>query len=233
MKKTFLYARVSTGMQSTGLEAQVRILREHCERMEIKNYVIFQDENQSGAKRSRPALDDMMKRAKNGEAEKVIVYSFSRFARSVTHLLSALQEFEDIGVKFISISESIDTDTPIGRALFTILGSVAQLERDLVAERVRVGLHNAKMKGIKIGRKKTRPSELIRRLRSKGLVYREIARIAGCSQGAVASELREWKKEQESGQMTTFSDDIPLPEESNAEPENEIEELTPLEIVRF
>jgi len=121
-KKVFLYCRVSTGMQQTGLEAQVRALREHCERLKISNFVIFQDENQSGAKKSRPALDDMMKRAKNGECEKVIVYSFSRFARSVSHLLSALKEFEELGVKFISISEAIDTETPIGRALFTLTG---------------------------------------------------------------------------------------------------------------
>lgn len=199
LKKTFLYCRVSTGMQQKGLEAQVRCLREYCQRMGIKNTVIFQDENQSGAKKSRPALDEMMARAKRGECEKVIVYSFSRFARSVTHLLSALQEFEKLEIKFLSISESIDTDTPIGRALFTILGSVAQLERDLIAERVRAGLHNAKMKGVRIGRKKTRPSQLIRRLRSKGMVYREIARIAGCSPGAVSAEVRAWKKEQESG----------------------------------
>ena len=116
-KKVFIYCRVSTGMQTTGLESQVRILKEYCQRNGIENFVIFQDENQSGTKKSRPALDEMMKRVKNQECEKVIVYSFSRFARSVTHLLSALQEFEDLGVKFISISESIDTDTPIGRAL--------------------------------------------------------------------------------------------------------------------
>lgn len=151
-KKIFLYCRVSTGMQQTGLESQVRALREYCHRFNINNFIIFEDENQSGTKKSRPALDNMMKRVRAGECEKVIVYSFSRFARSVTHLLTALQEFEDLGVKFISISEAIDTSTPIGRALFTILGSVAQLERDILAERVRNGLANARAKGIKIGR---------------------------------------------------------------------------------
>jgi DNA invertase Pin-like site-specific DNA recombinase len=135
-----------------------------------QDYEIFEDENQSGTKKSRPALDDMMKRVRAGECEKVIVYSFSRFARSVTHLLSALQEFENLGVKFLSMSESIDTETPIGRALVTILGSVAQLERDLIAERVKNGLANAKAKGIHIGRHKMRDSDLIRKLLADALM---------------------------------------------------------------
>lgn len=232
-KKVFLYSRVSTGMQSTGLETQNRVLREHCERMGINNFVIFKDENQSGTKMSGPALDEMMKRARAGECEKVIVYGFSRFARSVTHLLSALQEFENLGVKFISISESTDTETPIGRALFTILGSVSQLERDILVERVKQGLYNARMKGIKIGRKKTRPSELIRQLSSKGLIYREITRIAGCSQGAVASEIKAWDKEKAEGKEQISESDIPPLPTKIIKEENKKPELMLLEIVKY
>jgi DNA invertase Pin-like site-specific DNA recombinase len=196
IKKIFLYCRVSTGMQQTGLESQVRALREYCKRFNLTNYEIFEDENQSGTKKSRPALDEMMKRVRSGDCEKVIVYSFSRFARSVSHLLSALQEFENLGVKFISMSESIDTGTPIGRALFTILGSVAQLERDLIAERVKNGLANAKAKGIHIGRHKLRDSNLIRKLlATEGMTYREAARISRCSTGAISAEVKEIKAE--------------------------------------
>src|SRR3989339_821300 len=236
-KKTFLYARVSTGMQQNGLESQIRALREFCNRTNVSNYVIFQDENQSGTKKSRPALDDMMKRARNGECEKVVVYSFSRFARSVTHLLSALQEFEKLEIKFLSLSEAVDTDTPIGKALFTILGSVAELERDILAERVRLGLATARAKGIKIGRKKTRPSELIRRLRAKGLVHREIARIAGCSSGAVATELKAWAKEKEQGVETiNINSDIKPISESEKVKNDKVDATParlPLEIVRY
>ena len=85
----------------------------------------------------------MMKDVREGLIEKVIVYSFSRYARSVTHLLRALEEFRKVNVGFVSITESIDTNTPLGAAVFTILGAVAQLERDLIAERVRNGLANA------------------------------------------------------------------------------------------
>jgi DNA invertase Pin-like site-specific DNA recombinase len=155
---------VSTGNQSTGLEAQVRALRDYCSRYAITDYVIYEDENQSGIKSSRPALDRMMNDVRAGLIDKVIIYSFSRYARSITHLLKALKEFKRTGVGFISITESIDTNTPLGSAVFTILGAVAQLERDLIAERVRNGLANAKAKGVRLGRMKTRDSDLIRKL---------------------------------------------------------------------
>lgn len=194
-KKAALYCRVSTGNQSTGLEAQVRSLREYCNRNNINDYLIYEDENQSGVKHSRPALDRMMKDIQEGLIDKVIVYSFSRYARSVTHLLKALEEFKKLSIGFVSITESIDTNTPLGSAVFTILGAVAQLERDLIAERVRNGLANAKAKGIRIGRLKTRDSDLIRKLKARGMTYRQIAQIAGCSPGAVSAEIRAMKSE--------------------------------------
>ena len=187
--------RVSTGNQSTGLEAQVRALRDYCARNSVTDYVIYEDENQSGIKQSRPALDRMMRDVREGLIHKVIVYSFSRYARSVTHLLRALEEFKKTGVGFVSITESIDTNTPLGSAVFTILGAVAQLERDLIAERVRNGLANARAKGVRIGRLKTRDSDLIRKLRASGMTYRQISKIANCSAGSVSCEIREMKKE--------------------------------------
>ena len=194
-KRTACYARTSTAMQSTGLEAQVRALRGYCSQRGIEDFLLFQDENQSGTKSSRPALDKMMKAVRNGEVERVIVYSFSRYARSVSHLLSALEEFKKLGVEFVSISENIETNSPMGVAVFTILGAVAALERDILVERVKNGLANAKAKGVKLGRKKTRDSALIRRLFLSGVTYREIGRLAHCSSGAVSAEVRELKAE--------------------------------------
>ena len=107
-KRTVCYARVSTGNQSLGLESQVRALRNYCQQKGINDYVLYQDENQSGTKSSRPALDKMMKAVRNGEVGRVCVYSFSRYARSCSHLLSALEEFKKLGVDFVSISENID-----------------------------------------------------------------------------------------------------------------------------
>lgn len=207
-KKVALYCRVSTGNQSTGLEAQVRALREYCSRNSITDYVIYEDENQSGVKQSRPSLDRMMKDVREGLIEKVIVYSFSRYARSVTHLLRALEEFRKVNVGFVSITESIDTNTPLGAVVFTILGAVAQLERDLIAERVRNGLANARAKGVRIGRLKTRDSDLIRKLRASGMTYRQIATISKCSAGAVSAELRAMKAEKAKAQQELAADKV-------------------------
>ncbi len=109
---------------------------------------------------------------KRKEVSQVIVYSFSRFARSTSHLLRALEEFKTYKTSFISISEKLDTETPMGQAIFTIISAIAQLERELIAERVKSGLKNAKAKGKKLGRKKDRNSKLIRELASQGMSYR-------------------------------------------------------------
>ena len=194
-KRVLCYARVSTGQQEKGLESQLRALNEHCKRMGIHDFVVFTDENQSGAKTSRPGLDAMMAAVRRGEAKSVICYSFSRYARSVTHLLKALEEFDQIGCAFVSLTEAIDTSTPLGRSVFVILGAVSQLERDLIRERVRNGLLNAKAKGVHIGRVKTRPSEMIRVLRLKGQSYRSIAHLLGISSGSVSLEIKMMKKE--------------------------------------
>ncbi len=210
-KVTACYARTSTIMQATGLDAQVRALRRYCSDRDITDYVIYEDDGVSGAKKSRPALNRMMKDVEEGRIDRVIVYSFSRYARSTSHLLQALSTFKDKEVAFVSITENIDTDTPLGVAVFSIISAISQLERDLIRERVINGLKAAKERGVQIGRKKTRPSALIRRLRSKGLTFREIANLANCSQGSVALEMRAWKKEQEEGiESKDLSNEIQL-----------------------
>ena len=195
LKRVAAYIRVSTSDQKSGLEAQARALKEYCERSRISEYELFADENVSGAKISRPSLDRMMDAVRKGQISTVIVYSFSRFARSTTHLLSALEEMKQHGAEFISVTERIETNSPIGKAFFTIIAAIAQLERELIVERVRCGLKNAKAKGIHIGRKKTRPSDLIRTLRRSGLSYSAISKVTNASEGAISAELRAWREE--------------------------------------
>ena len=163
--------------------------------MKISNFQVFSDEGISGAKHSRPGLDKMMAEVRSGNIEKVIVYSFSRFARSVTHLLSALEEFKKYNTAFISYTEQVDTNSPMGRAFFTIIAAISQLERELIVERVKNGLRNAKLKGKQIGRKKTRNSELIRSLLNSGMTLRAAARVANCSHGSVSLERAIMKRE--------------------------------------
>jgi DNA invertase Pin-like site-specific DNA recombinase len=111
----------------------------------------------------------MMEKMEAGLCSQVVVFQFSRFARSTTHLLKALERFKEKRVRFHSLCESIDTESPMGLALFTILGCLSQLERELIRERVRAGMKNAKAKGVRIGRVRKRNSMLIESLLEAGL----------------------------------------------------------------
>jgi len=187
-RQCFAYVRVSTAHQTGGLESQIHAVQNFCKQNEIKNYRIFQDENVSGAKASRPALDAMMNDIRENKCKMLIVFSFSRFSRSCTHLLQSLEVLKKHNVQFVSVSEKIDTNSPIGSALLAIIGALAQLERDLIRERILSGLERAKKNGIRLGRLKTRPSELIRKLYLSRLPYKEIARVCKCSEGCVGVE---------------------------------------------
>ena len=187
--KVFLYLRVSTNDQN--VESQKFALLDYCSRQGLQNYEMFIDHGISGAKESRPALNEMMARVEKQECSQVIVFSFSRFARSVSHLLKALQKFKEKNIRFVSTTEQLDTNSPMGLALFTILGALAQMEREIIRNRVIAGLQNAKAKGKCIGRESRRNDALIHSLLEAGLSFREISRIARCSHGSVSASKRE------------------------------------------
>lgn len=189
-KMTVLYCRTSTHKQEKGMEAQRRALIEHCSKNNIQDYAIFQDEGVSGTKANRPKLDEMIALVNQGKIENVIVYSFSRMARSTKHLLDILHILQTRNVNFISITESIDTSTAIGQAFFTIISAISQLERELICERVKNGLANAKSKGVALGRPKKRNSKLIQELFKLGYSHRKIAHLAGCGSATVWRELK-------------------------------------------
>src|SRR6202167_6023927 len=142
-----IYARVSTTGQGQSPEMQVRELREYCERRGWQIAGEFVDSGISGAKDSRPELNKLMAEAHHRRFDAVVVWKFDRFARSVSHLLRALETFQSLGIEFVSLSEQMDTSTPTGKLVFTVLGAVAELERSLIAERVKAGLRNARAKG--------------------------------------------------------------------------------------
>jgi DNA invertase Pin-like site-specific DNA recombinase len=106
----------------------------------------------SGTKEKRPELDRLLSDAHIRRFDAVVVWKFDRFARSVSHLLRALENFQALGIEFVSLSEQLDTSTPTGKMVFTVLGAVAELERSLIVERVRAGMRNARAKGKRIGR---------------------------------------------------------------------------------
>lgn len=106
----------------------------------------------SGTKEKRPELDRLMQDAHRRRFDVVAVWKFDRMARSVSHLLRVLETFDALGIHFVSLSEAINTATPAGKLVFTVLGAVAELERSLIVERVKAGLRNARAQGKRLGR---------------------------------------------------------------------------------
>ena len=181
-----IYARVSTAGSGQSPEMQVRELREYCQRRGWQVAGEYVDTGVSGAKDRRPQLDRMMQDAHKRRFDVVAVWKFDRFARSVSHLIRALDTFRALGIEFVSLSESLDTATPAGRMVFTVLGAVAELERSLIAERVRAGLRNAKAKGKRLGRpSKGVDGATVAALRSQGASWRSIATKLGVGVGTL------------------------------------------------
>ncbi len=184
--RTALYARVSTANNGQSPEMQLRELREYCERRGWTVAGEYVDTGISGAKDRRPELDRLMSDAHKRRLDVVAVWKFDRFARSVSHLLRALDTFRVLGIEFVSLSESLDTATPAGRMVFTVLGAVAELERSLIAERVRAGLRNARAKGKRLGRPRVAVDRArIGCLRAQGLSWAKIATQLGVGEGTV------------------------------------------------
>ena len=174
-KRVALYARVSTARdQSPAMQLdELRRVAAQREWDVVGEYV---DIGQSGAKDRRPELDRLMSEIHRGKIDAVAVFKFDRFARSVRFLVGALEEFQARGVDFISIRDQIDTSTPTGRFTFHVIAGVAELERELIKERVVCGIRAAQARGVRMGRK---PKQLdvadILRRRERGESLRQIA----------------------------------------------------------
>src|SRR4029077_9491669 len=169
-----IYARVSTKDQSC--ELQLRDLRAYCAARGFSLQREYVDVGQSGGKDSRPELNRLMEDARKRRFDAIVVWRFDRFARSTKHLLLALEEFRSLGIQFISYNENIDTSSPLGQALFTIVSAVAQLERDLIRERVSAGIRNARAKGMQFGRPmKALDLDRILQMRAEGQSLRQIS----------------------------------------------------------
>ena len=131
-----IYARVSTKNNGQDPETQLMALREYVQARKLEVFGEYVDIGISGSKDSRPALNKLMADAKKRRFDAVLVARFDRFARSTRHLVLALEEFNALGVDFISLSESVDTSTPMGKMVYTVIAAVAELERSLIRERV-------------------------------------------------------------------------------------------------
>jgi putative DNA-invertase from lambdoid prophage Rac len=178
--KTAIYARVSTTDQTNTI--QVRELKEYVERRGWEVAGIYQDQ-MSGAKASRPGLDQLMADARLRRFDAVAVWKLDRFGRSLVHCVSGIQELASMGIRFLATSQGLDTDesNPASKLLMHILAAVAQFERELIRERVSAGMRAAKAHGTKTGNAIGRPrrifdrSEVVR-LRATGLSIERVAR---------------------------------------------------------
>ena len=184
--KVAIYARVSTTNHGQDVSMQTRELPQFAQARCWNVVGEYVDEGISGAKDRRPALDRLMADAHKRKFDVVLVWKFDRFARSVSHLLRALETFNALGIAFVSLSEQMDTTTPAGRMVFTVLGAVAELERSLIVERVRAGLRNARSKGKRLGRPRVVVDvDRIALLRAQGRSWATIAKELGVGEGTV------------------------------------------------
>jgi DNA invertase Pin-like site-specific DNA recombinase len=159
--RTALYLRVSTIQQKPDLQSDS--LRCYAARAGLEIVAEYLDVAVSGRKEGRPQLQELMRAARNHDFDCVLVWKFDRFARSVAHLLSALDEFNHLGIRFISVQDQVDTGSPMGKAMFTIIGAMAELESSLISERVKAGMEAAQTRGKRLGRPTT-PTHLVSRI---------------------------------------------------------------------
>jgi DNA invertase Pin-like site-specific DNA recombinase len=189
--RTALYLRVSTAEQRPDL--QYHGLRSYAAHAGLDVAQDYCDVAVSGRREGRPQLNALMAAARNRAIDCVLVWKFDRFARSTRHLLNALEEFDHLGVRFISVQDQIDTDSPMGRAMFTIIGAMAELESSLISERVTAGMRAAEARGRHLGRPGT-PQRIVSEIESlattTGLSVRAIQKkIAGRASRSVVGEI--------------------------------------------
>jgi DNA invertase Pin-like site-specific DNA recombinase len=184
VKTAAIYVRVSTADQR--VESQLYDLRELAATKGFKVAKEYQDCGVSGRRARRPGLDMLIADARQNKFSVVLVAAFDRVARSVKHFLAVMDELDALGITFISRRENVDTSGPMGRLFLTLIGSIAELESDLIRERVLAGMRRARLDGVRIGRA---PMNLDRaaivRDRLSGMTLTAVAKKWGISRSLV------------------------------------------------
>ncbi|MGO9442704.1 MAG: recombinase family protein [Terriglobales bacterium] len=189
MTRAALYMRVSTLDQHP--ESQRLDLLQLARQ---RGFEIVQEyvDTASGTRARRPRLDQMMSDAHRHRFDVLVVWAFDRLARSVRHFLQLLDELEHLGIAFLSFRENVDSGGPLGRAMVTILSAVAELERNLIIERVRSGMRRARLEGQHIGRPRLIVDRhAVIRDRQRGYSIRQIAKLHRVSRTSVCRVLQE------------------------------------------
>jgi DNA invertase Pin-like site-specific DNA recombinase len=189
MKRAALYLRVSTLDQHP--ETQLHDLRGLAAQRGFEIVNEYSDRI-SGAKAKRPGLDQLMHDARRGRFDIVLISAFDRVARSVRHLLEVLDELNHLQIEFISFRENIDSGGPLGRAIVVILGAIAELERNIIIERVRAGMRRARLEGRQIGRAPLQVDRTaLLRDRQRGMSLKDLAKAYGISKASVCRVIKD------------------------------------------
>jgi DNA invertase Pin-like site-specific DNA recombinase len=186
------YARVSTSDKGQKPELQLNEIRKYCE---LRGWSILHeiiDEGFSGGTDVRPGLKMLMAMVRAREVDTVIVLKLDRLFRSLKHLVTTLDEFQEKKIVFVAVRDNVDYSTPAGKLMTQILASMAEFEKSLLKERTLLGLEHARSKGIKLGRPKKRDDEAIKRLWNEGRTQRQIAKDLRISKTAVQRCLKNW-----------------------------------------
>ena len=192
-KRVALYARVSTKDKGQNPDTQLFPLREQSATKQLQIVNEYVDHGVSGSKQRRPQLDRLMEHARLKRFDVVMVWKFDRFARSTTHLLHALEEFQSLAIDFVSLSENIDTSTPIGKMVFTLFAAIAEFERDIIRERVQAGVDRARKEGKKLGRPRALvDEERVYEQLEQGQSLRSLAIQTGLARGTLRSIKHRW-----------------------------------------
>lgn len=189
MKRCAIYARVSTADQR--VDNQLYDLRQFAAQRGFEVVAEYTDVGISGRKARRPGLDAMLSDARKRKFSVLIVAAFDRLARSTKHFLSVVDELDSLGIEFVSRRENIATDGPMGRLFLTLISSIAELEADLIKERVRAGIRRRKLEGLPVGRQPLDVDrDAIVSARLRGMSLTDVARRYGVSRASVVRWVR-------------------------------------------
>jgi putative DNA-invertase from lambdoid prophage Rac len=192
-QKIGIYGRISTLDKGQDPEMQLKDLRTYANARRWKVFGEYVDVGESGAKDRRPQLDRLMDDARKRRIDGILVWKLDRFGRSLKSLVITLEELRDLGVQFVSYTENLDFSTPAGRAMANLIGVFAEFERDLIRERVKAGIQNAKSKGIRVGRRPLINEKLLRTIkdmRHRKISIRGISKKLGVSKSLVHKSLQ-------------------------------------------
>jgi DNA invertase Pin-like site-specific DNA recombinase len=172
-----LYARVSTDKQDEAM--QLTALRDLVAQRGWELQAEYVDHGVS-SREKRPELEKLMKAAHRRRIDIIAVWKFDRFARSTKELVFALEQFQSLGIDFVSVTQAIDTSGPMGKLVFSVLAAIAEFERDLIRERVKAGMREARRKGKHCGRPRIKfDEEKAREMRRDGLSWRKLMSATG------------------------------------------------------